>query len=174
MARGKLVALINPENNLPTSEAHSFKDTPFAVEALNVAISTVNASNINLSEPEKKLLCWHHRLGHMNFRKIQYLMRTGILSKSEASRRLHTSSCKILTPPKCAACQYGKQHQRPVPGKTASVVKHRVGVLRNGNLLPGQQISYILNSSRHVYQTSISRRLHFMLLAEWAGKLYRD
>jgi hypothetical protein len=25
--------------------------------------------------------------------------------------------------------------------------------------------SFILNSSRHVYQTSISRRLHFMLLA---------
>ncbi len=37
--------------------------------------------------------------------------------------------------------QYGKQHQRPVPGKTASVVKDRVGVLRNGDLLPGQQIS---------------------------------
>jgi hypothetical protein len=33
---------------------------------------------------------------------------------------------------------------------------------------------YILNSSRHVYQTSISRRLHFMLLAEWAGELDRD
>jgi hypothetical protein len=33
---------------------------------------------------------------------------------------------------------------------------------------------YILNSSRHVYQTSISRWLHFMLLAEWAGKLDRD
>ena len=141
LTRGELVALINPQNNLPTSEAHSFKDTPIAVEALNVAISTVNTSNINLSEPEKELLRWHYRLGHMNFRKIQFLMRTGILSKSEASRRLHTASCKIVTPPKCAACQYGKQHQRPVPGKTASVVKDRAGVLRDGDLLPGQQIS---------------------------------
>jgi hypothetical protein len=34
-----------------------------------------------------------------------------------------------------------------------------------------QHLTCILNSSRHVYQTSISRRLHFMLLAEWAGKL---
>jgi hypothetical protein len=135
------VALINPEINLPTSEAHSFKDTPFAVDALNVAISTVNASNINISEPEKELLRWHHRLGHMNFRKIQFLMRTGILSKSEASRRLHTASCKFVTPPKFAACQYGKQHQRPVPGKTASVVKDRAGVLRDGDLLPSQQVS---------------------------------
>jgi hypothetical protein len=98
MTRGELVALINPENNLPTFEAHSFKDTPFAVEALNVAISTINASNIkNLSEPEKELLCWHHRLGHMNFRKVQFLMRTGILSKSEASQRLHTASWELPT-----------------------------------------------------------------------------
>ena len=141
LTRGELVALINPENNLPTSEAHSFKDTPIAVEALNVAISTVNDSNINLSEPEKELLRWHYRLGHMNFRKIQFLMRTGILSKSEANRRLHIASCKVVTPPKCAACQYGKQHQRPVPGKTTSVVKDRAGALKNGDLLPGQQIS---------------------------------
>ncbi len=97
LTRGKLVA--NPKNNLPTSEAHSFEDTPIAVEALNVAISTVNASNINLSEPEKELRCWHHRLGNMNFRKIQFLMRTGILSKSETCRHLHTASCKIVTPP---------------------------------------------------------------------------
>ena len=141
LTRGELVALINPENNLPTSEAHSFKDTPIAVEALNVAISTVNDSNINLSEPEKELLQWHYRLGHMNFRKIQFLMRTGILSKSDANRRLHIASCKVVTPPKCAACQYGKQHQRPVPGKTTSVVKDRAGALKNGDLLPGQQIS---------------------------------
>jgi hypothetical protein len=32
----------------------------------------------------------------------------------------------------------------------------------------------LLNSSRHVYQTSISRRLHFMLLAKAAGELNRD
>ena len=30
---------------------------------------------------------------------------------------------------------------------------------------------YILNSSRHVYQTSISRRLHFMMLAKLGGRI---
>ncbi len=60
LTQGELVALINPENNLPTSEANSFKDTPIAVKALNIAISTVNASNFNLSKLEKELLCWAH------------------------------------------------------------------------------------------------------------------
>jgi hypothetical protein len=62
LTRGELVALINPKINLPTSEANSFKDTPIAVKALNIAISTVNASNFNLSKLEKELLCWAHEL----------------------------------------------------------------------------------------------------------------
>jgi hypothetical protein len=36
---------------------------------------------------------------------------------------------------------FGKQHRRPAPGKTPSVVTDRVGALKQGNLFPGQQIS---------------------------------
>ena len=140
-SRGQVVARVNPANNLPTSDAHCSVDTPKAVAALNFTLNTVHESNLNLTEAEKELLRWHHRLGHLSFRKIQFLMRTGVLSRSEANRSLHTAACRIVTPPKCAACQYGKQHQRPAPAKVATAIKDRAGVLKAENLSPGQQVS---------------------------------
>ncbi|KAI2494788.1 hypothetical protein MHU86_11398 [Fragilaria crotonensis] len=140
-ARGQLIARVNPDNNLPTSDAHRSSDTPKAVAALNITLNTVHESNLNLTEAEKELLRWHHRLGHLSFRKIQFIMRTGVLSRSESHRSLHTAACRIVNPPKCAACQYGKQHQRPAPAKITTVIKDRAGVLKADNLLPGQQVS---------------------------------
>ena len=140
-ARGQLIARVNPENNLPTSDAHRSSDTPRAVAALNITLNTVHESNLNLTEAEKELLRWHHRLGHLSFRKIQFIMRTGVLSRSESHRSLHTAACQIVNPPKCAACQYGKQHQRPAPAKISSAIKDRAGVLKAENLVPGQQVS---------------------------------
>jgi hypothetical protein len=140
-ARGQLIARVNPDNNLPTSDAHRSSDTPKAVAALNITLNTVHESNLNLTEAEKELLRWHHRLGHLSFRKIQFIMRTGVLSRSESHRSLHTAACRIVNPPKCAACQYGKQHQRPAPAKISTAIKDRAGVLKADNLLPGQQVS---------------------------------
>ena len=68
-------------------------------------------------------------------------MRSGVLSRSEASKRLHTAACKITTPPRCAACLYGKQHRRATPGQTTTAVKDRAGILKSGDLQPGQQVS---------------------------------
>jgi hypothetical protein len=48
--------------------------------AMNTTITEVHEANHNLSEPEKELLRWHYRLGHISFRKIQFLFRSGILS----------------------------------------------------------------------------------------------
>jgi hypothetical protein len=95
----------------------------------------------NLSEAHKELLRWHFRLGHLGFAKIQFLMRSGVLATSQAMRRLHTAASKINPPPKCVACQYSKQTCRPTPGKRASVVRDRDGVLKEGDLFPGQTIS---------------------------------
>ena len=96
---------------------------------------------MNLTDPEKELLRWHQRLGHISFKRVQALFRSGVLSHSEATRRLHTAACKIKHPPKCAACQFGKQSCRPAPGKKSVVVRDRSGVLKQDNLLPGQCIS---------------------------------
>ena len=140
-ARGQVIARVNPDNNLPTSHAYCQASIPEGLEILNNTITTVSQDNANLSEAEKELLRWHHRLGHLAFRKIQFLMRSGVLSRSESNRALHTAACRIVNPPKCAACQYGKQHQRPAPAKVATAIKDRVGVLKAENLAPGQQVS---------------------------------
>jgi GAG-pre-integrase domain len=139
--RTAVTARVNPDNNLPTSDAHREKDLPIAVAVLNATISAVNDANLNLTEPEKELLRWHYRLGHMGFKRIQFIMRTGVLTRSNNKRHLHQAACKISSLPKCAACQYGKQHRRPAPGKTTAVVRDRAGILKEGHLLPGQQIS---------------------------------
>jgi hypothetical protein len=92
-ARGFLIARVNPENNLATPDAHCSSDTPKAVVALNITLNTVHESNLNLTEAEKELLRWHHRLGHLSFRKIQFIMQIGVLSRSELHPSLHTSAC---------------------------------------------------------------------------------
>jgi GAG-pre-integrase domain len=135
------VVRIDPRSNLPTSEAHSYNDPPRAAAALEATVNTVDATNINLTDAEKELLRWHYRLGHVGFRKIQFLMRSGVLARSEASRRLHTAACKVINPPKCAACLYGKQHKRTAPGQQTTAIRDRAGILKDGHLQPGQQVS---------------------------------
>ena len=139
--RGSVTARVDPSNNLPTTHAYHHGAPMIGAQALSATISVVNDENSNLSEPEKELLRWHFRLGHLAFRRIQFLMRTGVLSHSHATRRLHTAAAKIETPPKCAACQFGKQTRRPSPGKTSTAVKDREGALKKDHLVAGQQVS---------------------------------
>jgi hypothetical protein len=137
-----IFAPINKKSGLPISIGHRFNEhslDPFSVQHLHVPV--VNPSNTNLSEAEKELLRWHQRLGHISFSKVQHLMQSGVLSASESARRLHTSCCKIKSPPKCAACQFAKQCATSIPGRTTSIVRDRQGVLLSSNLLPCQEIS---------------------------------
>jgi hypothetical protein len=136
-----VIAMVDPTNNLPTSQAYKCSDMNIPVEALNTTITTVCAENHNLTEPEKELLHWHYQLGHLSFRKIQALMRSGVLSHSLTSHSLNTSASKIHDCFKCAACQYGKQTHQPAPGKTSNVVQDHSGVLKQDDLFPGQKIA---------------------------------
>ena len=137
----RLVVCINPTTNLPTSYAYRPKDLPKATADLFNVITTVDKENFNISEAEKETLRWHQRLGHISFKKVKHLMRTGVLSNTEATRKLHTAACKSSKIPKCAACLYGKQTVRPSPGKTSHTVKDREGILKANNLFPGQEVS---------------------------------
>ena len=83
----------------------------------------------------------HQRLGHLDFNKIKHLFRTWVLSNTAANRQLHTAASKLKGSPKCAACLFGKQTVRKAPGSTTSVIKDIAGVLRGGNLHPGQEVS---------------------------------
>ena len=139
--RSPVIAYNNPINRLPTTTVYRYDDTDLPAIHLNETISTVHQSNLNLSESEKELLRWHQRLGHLSFKKIQHLMRTGVLSHTEGTRALHTAASKLRSPPKCAACLFGKQTTRHSPGTKTSVISDRSGILRAGNLFPGSEVS---------------------------------
>ena len=132
---------INPETNLPTSNAYNPDDTKLAVAALIATVNEVHSENHNLSEPHKELLRWHYRLGHIGFRKIQFLMRSGVLSHTDTTRRPHTAACRITTLQRCAACQYGKQTRRPSDSTVKTAITDRQNVLKTDHIYPGQCIS---------------------------------
>ena len=138
---GTLIANVDPGTNLPTSLVYRYNVTVLAPQAYNVTLTEVSQANLNLTEPEKELLRWHFRLGHLSFKKIQFLLGSGVVSHSESARRIHAAACKVTTYPRCAACQFGKQCRRPAPGVVATAVKDRAGVLKQGDLLPGQRVS---------------------------------
>ena len=134
-SRGRISAPTNKTSDLPVSIGRS---VPKYNSVLN-AYSVVANENINLTAAEKELLRWHQRLGHIAFRKVQHLMRSGVLAYSESTKRLHRIACRG-TPVKCAACQYAKQRARPAPGITSKVIKDRQGALSKNQLLPGQEV----------------------------------
>ena len=77
----------------------------------------------------------------MGFKISQFLMRTGVLASTEVTKSLHTSVCKLITYPLCAALQFGKQRHRPSPAKRGSVVKGFEGDLKKDKLFPRQCIA---------------------------------
>ena len=111
--KGAVEANVSPLNNLPTTVCYRYDGVTTGSANLAEAINEVHQDNLNLSEPEKELLRWHYRLGHVSLRVVQFLFRMGVLSASTRSKKLHTAASKITHPPKCAACQFGKQHSRP-------------------------------------------------------------
>ena len=103
--------------------------------------SLTTAANMNLSEPEKELLRWHHRLGHIGMKRIQWLFRQGILSSSDRTGRLQAAASKLTHGPLCTACQYAKQRRKTQPGTTKHTIKEEAGALKKDDLFPGKEIS---------------------------------
>ena len=132
---------LNPRTNLPTAMAYASGASTRIKSEINNIVSTTSANNFNLPPGAKELLSWHQRLGHLSFKQVQFILRTGVLSHSESARRLQASASKTTTCPMCAACQYGKQKRKPSPGKKSNVVKDRDGALKKDNLFPGQRVS---------------------------------
>ena len=97
--------------------------------------------NINLSAAEKELLYWHHRLGHISMKRVQWLFRQGVLASSEKSRGRQRSAAKLTRGPLCAGCQYAKQRLRSSPGSVKKTIPDVSMALKKNTLYPGQRIS---------------------------------
>ena len=138
--RTPVTAPIDARTNLPTTLMRRTL-THLDRSQVKACISLVQEANINLSEPVKELLRWHYRLGHVNFKKIQFLQSTGVLAITQAMRVLHKRCCNMREIPKCTACQYAKQTLRNVPGAIKHVVKDKVGILKADHVHPGDCVS---------------------------------
>ena len=84
---------------------------------------------------------------------MQFLLRSGVLATSERFKRLHSAAAKLSHHelPKCAACSFGRQTNRPVPhGRKSKAIKEKVGILSANQTEPGQRvfIDHFVSSTR--------------------------
>ena len=155
---------ISSKSNLPLAQLHSvdnkakvFKVAKKSKEVLptHSQPSLTTAKNINLSEPEKEILRWHYRLGHIGMKRIQWLFRQGILSSSEKERRRQSAATQLNSGPLCTACQYAKQRRKTTPGTIKKIVKKVVDTLKQNHLFPGSETSV-----DHFHCNPLGRLLH--------------
>ena len=102
--------------------------------------AVIHERNLNLTASEREMLMWHQKLGHVNFRSVQFLLSTGTLASTPTSRQLHASVCKLRHGVMCTACQYGKQKRRPKPGKQQTAIRDQEMSLKRDVLRPGERV----------------------------------
>ena len=111
------------------SDTHHDPSAQLHQALVDVNLAAVHDNNANLSPAKRELLKWHQCLAHISFANVQHLMRSGVLAKSESTRRLHHVACN-LPPIKCSACVFAKQHLCSSPGTKTTAVSDRSGILR--------------------------------------------
>ena len=133
---------VSKKTNLPTSTCYKSKTLTQASAFFTSTVAETHKANTNLSEPQKEILRWHYRLGHIGLRTVQFIMRNGSLASSQALRNLHTRAAKLATAslPKCAACQFGRQTNRAKPGTITSTVREREGITSANKSHPGERV----------------------------------
>ena len=82
-SRGRIEAQVDGCTNLPVSTGYLKEGLEQGINALNSTLSNVSKANMNLKESEKEFLHWHYWLGHLSFCKVQFLLRTGVLTHLE-------------------------------------------------------------------------------------------
>ena len=100
-------------------------------------------NNQNLTAAQKELLRWHWKLGHIDFRRVQRLLKTGALGSSpliKAAANVDLSKFPML----CGSCQFGKakrKSHRPKREKSGSSIAAQEKILSKEVLIPGQKVS---------------------------------
>ena len=127
--------------NLPMGTTLPQPEVNAALDVHSHSPSLTRDANLNLSDPEKEMLRWHCRLGHINMRRVQWLMRNSLLSSSTFTRRLHQQAASLKCGPMCAACQFAKQRRKTNPGHFKKTDKSKENALKTEDLFPGSRIS---------------------------------
>jgi hypothetical protein len=90
-------------------------------------------SKSNLTSLQQRLFLWHSKWGHLGWQHTQWIGRCGLLGPLGVKMGSTT-----VHPPKCAACQLGKQERTPKAGST--LVKGPEGALKLNKLEPGDLV----------------------------------
>jgi hypothetical protein len=91
--RGAVIAMINPSNNLPTSQFYSQSDINVPVQVLQTNLTTVNAENYNLSEPQKEFFALALPSRSLGFQKDS--VTNEIRHAEPHSRHLQSTYCSL-------------------------------------------------------------------------------
>ena len=102
-----------------------------------VNLAICNEDNQNLSAGKKLMLLWHSKFGHMNFARVQHVLR---YAPFVATRFKAASTCDA-SEVKCAICEQAKAKRRPTRGGKHSTNPTRDGSLISGDLTPGASVS---------------------------------
>jgi len=124
----------DPVNSLPTS--HGIRASSVCDKEASLNLCVTDETNQNLTEAQKEYLHWHFRLGHLCSDTIQFLLRQPSFGTSQKIRA--ASRC---TPPKCAACEYGKAHRKPLQASTSTPTPEKEGGVKANDLYPGSGVS---------------------------------
>jgi GAG-pre-integrase domain len=139
----KLVFPINLANQLLFLDDHrgphvgfSSEDSELFDNSRYVLTSVADEVNQNLDGPQRELLLWHHKLGHINFDWVQALLK---------HERRNPNACKILEAkfssighcrsPLCTACQLGKGKRQSTNAER--FIDVQTMKLKEGTIQPG-------------------------------------
>jgi hypothetical protein len=96
---------------------------------------TLIDENQNLTEGQKLLLEWHNRFGHLNFPRIQQVLRNVPFIANKYAKAVRCD------PPKFHTCQLAKAKRRPKKASVQTIAVERDGALKSGNLKVGENVS---------------------------------
>ena len=139
-AEGALSCPCN-ESNLPFVQLSTVKRKEADVQALNACVMA--EANQNLTVSQKALLKWHCRLGHLGFRDVQRIMKSGALGHDPVIKAASNTDLN-KTPLVCGSCAYAKAKRRPTRKKTdrsSSSPTDQDKLLSKEVLIPGQKVS---------------------------------
>ena len=155
------------DGNLPMINIVTSHDKKEDIMALNACV--MQEKNQNLSPAQKELLKWHSKLGHIDLRSVQRVMKAGSLGWSpliKSASNVDLSKNPLI----CASCAFAKakrKSHRPKTDKTGTVPKPKEKILSKEVLIPGQKVSM------DHFIVSTPGRLFSSRGSEPADKLYK-
>jgi hypothetical protein len=95
----------------------------------------LSIENQNMTDSQKLLLDWHNRFSHLNFTRVQQVLRhiPFIANKfGDASK---------YDPPMCHTCELSKSKRRAKKSSLQTKTTERDGAIKTGNLKVGDRVS---------------------------------